>query len=236
MSEASNPFARSEPSFSHGDVPADLSPAELQEEIAEHEEYIPEAKIPATGRGNSADGQSWENPSASQLFRALRRRGKDVESSDAASVANAHEVVTQMTWDGIMQFEDMHKDECAEPKLARFQGTAFSLSALLGICPCDWMHAGMWGHTSIYERIADLKARFVYGHTEGIKSFDRHDWWVDRCGREVRYIIDYYTFEDWHGNMGYSVDVNPAPTLHGFIDLARFKFRQWMNSDDDDEY
>ena len=22
--------------------------------------------------------------------------------------------------------------------------------------------------------------------------FDRHDWLVDRCGREVRYLIDYY--------------------------------------------
>lgn len=22
--------------------------------------------------------------------------------------------------------------------------------------------------------------------------FDRHDWYVDRCGKEVRYIIDYY--------------------------------------------
>ena len=23
--------------------------------------------------------------------------------------------------------------------------------------------------------------------------FDRHDWVVDRCGTEVRYIIDFYT-------------------------------------------
>lgn len=22
--------------------------------------------------------------------------------------------------------------------------------------------------------------------------FDRHDWIIDRCGKEVRYIIDYY--------------------------------------------
>ncbi len=22
--------------------------------------------------------------------------------------------------------------------------------------------------------------------------FDRHDWIVDRCGKDVRYIIDYY--------------------------------------------
>ena len=25
--------------------------------------------------------------------------------------------------------------------------------------------------------------------------FDRHDWFVDRCGEEVRYVIDFY-FDD----------------------------------------
>jgi len=25
-----------------------------------------------------------------------------------------------------------------------------------------------------------------------ILPFDRHDWIVDRCGKEVRYVIDYY--------------------------------------------
>lgn len=23
--------------------------------------------------------------------------------------------------------------------------------------------------------------------------FDRHDWYVDRCGTQVRYVIDFYT-------------------------------------------
>lgn len=25
-----------------------------------------------------------------------------------------------------------------------------------------------------------------------VRPFDRHDWIVDRCGREVRYVIDFY--------------------------------------------
>jgi hypothetical protein len=29
--------------------------------------------------------------------------------------------------------------------------------------------------------------------------FDRHDWIVDRCGREVRYVIDFYFNEDKAG-------------------------------------
>ena len=26
--------------------------------------------------------------------------------------------------------------------------------------------------------------------------FDRHDWYVDRCGTEVRYVIDFYFDDD----------------------------------------
>lgn len=38
--------------------------------------------------------------------------------------------------------------------------------------------------------------------------FDRHDWWVDRCGEEVRYVIDFYYNEDSGG----TPDVrNPVP-------------------------
>ena len=31
------------------------------------------------------------------------------------------------------------------------------------------------------------------------RPFDRHDWTVDRCGTEVRYIIDYYDVAEKRG-------------------------------------
>ncbi len=30
--------------------------------------------------------------------------------------------------------------------------------------------------------------------------FDRHDWFVDRCGEEVRYVIDFYFDDDKAGS------------------------------------
>ena len=33
----------------------------------------------------------------------------------------------------------------------------------------------------------------------GQLPFDRHDWWVDRCGHEVRYVIDFYFHEEAAG-------------------------------------
>lgn len=41
--------------------------------------------------------------------------------------------------------------------------------------------------------------------------FDRHDWIVDRCGREVRYIIDYYDGGIGHAYQKVAIlDVRPA--------------------------
>ena len=39
----------------------------------------------------------------------------------------------------------------------------------------------------------------------GQLPFDRHDWWVDRCGREVRYVIDFYYNEDLGGTPNVSL-------------------------------
>lgn len=33
----------------------------------------------------------------------------------------------------------------------------------------------------------------------GQLPFDRHDWYVDRCGKEVRYVIDFYFHEEKAG-------------------------------------
>jgi hypothetical protein len=47
------------------------------------------------------------------------------------------------------------------------------------------------------------------------KPFDRHDWYVNRCGREVRYIIDYYGSTNAHG---FHIDARPELTFGGLVD------------------
>ena len=44
-----------------------------------------------------------------------------------------------------------------------------------------------------------------------VRPFDRHDWTVDRCGKEVRYIIDYYAVDDGMGDTDYFVDARYVP-------------------------
>lgn len=41
--------------------------------------------------------------------------------------------------------------------------------------------------------------------------FDRHDWIVDRCGKEVRYVIDYYDGGKVNNKHQFALlDVRPA--------------------------
>lgn len=70
--------------------------------------------------------------------------------------------------------------------------------------------------------------------------FDRHDWTVDRCGKEVRYIIDYYSVEepadpmdghDAEPSIAYYIDARPAPTPGGIIDRLRIGWRRWRRGE-----
>ncbi|XP_034416327.1 cytochrome c-type heme lyase isoform X2 [Cyclopterus lumpus] len=57
--------------------------------------------------------------------------------------------------------------------------------------------------------------------------FDRHDWIIDRCGKEVRYVIDYYDGEINKENYQFSIlDVRPAYDSLGAV-WDRMKVTWW---------
>jgi len=162
--------------------------------------------IPSTGRGNSEDGSEWLNPSANQLFRALARKDKAIEYDDAMPVAQVHAVVTEQTWQQILEYEALYWKKCKAPKLARFEGL---------------------------DGIYSVKAKINHYILGNPWPYDRHDWWVDRCGEEIRYIIDYHaipngTFdEDGEENCDYTIDARPAPTIKGMWDRLRMATLRW---------
>jgi cytochrome c heme-lyase len=92
--------------------------------------------------------------------------------------------MNESTWQRVLAWEALHADECGcGPKLLRFLGRPHDLSPL---------------------------ARFAL-LTGGPAPFDRHDWVVDRCGREVRYVIDFYFNEAAAGTPdAFSLRVRPA--------------------------
>jgi cytochrome c heme-lyase len=168
-------------------------------------EYIPDSAIPAAGRGNSEDGRKWLNPSANQLYRALKRKNKPIEKSDALQVATVHNAVTDNTWVAIQEYEQLHSSQCSNSTLSKFQGM---------------------------DGIYSIKAKLVSMLTGGQLPFDRHDWYVDRCGTEVKYVIDYYSVEDMNVETGevdiaYYIDARPAPTVAGLFDRARLSLQKY---------
>lgn len=53
-----------------------------------------------------------------------------------------------------------------------------------------------------------MKCYFVFRYK---LPFDRHDWIVDRCGKHVRYVIDYYEGDKVYENYSVALlDVRPA--------------------------
>merc|ERR1712150_467048 len=80
------------------------------------------------------------------------------------SIIKIHNANNEEAWQEVLKWEALHADECKNPKLKGFGGKATDYSP---------------------------RARFraLMGYQ---LPFDRHDSIVDRNGKEVRYVIDYY--------------------------------------------
>lgn len=117
-------------------------------------------------------------------------------------MVQVHNFLNEAVWDEVRQWESMHMSVCPGPQLKRFMGRPADLS------PKAWFYTKVYG---------------------GQRPFDRHDWTVDRCGREVRYVIDYYSAgNDQFGMPVFSVDVRPAMDSFGaLVDRARMAWRSF---------
>ncbi|XP_043081530.1 holocytochrome c-type synthase isoform X2 [Puntigrus tetrazona] len=61
--------------------------------------------------------------------------------------------------------------------------------------------------------------------------YDRHDWIVDRCGKEVRYVIDYYDGDIDKDTYRFSIlDVRPAfDSMQAVWDRMRVAWWRWTS-------
>jgi len=125
----------------------------------------------------------WVYPSEQQFFNAMRRKGWQPDERDMPAVVAIHNAVNERAWSEVLRWERRHQASCPDPTLVRFQGKPREFSP---------------------------KARLL--NALGYKlPFDRHDWVVDRCGREVRYVIDFYNAPPAPGRpVAMHLDVRPA--------------------------
>ncbi|XP_062540244.1 holocytochrome c-type synthase [Armigeres subalbatus] len=111
----------------------------------------------------------WVYPSQQMFWNAMLRKGwrwqkDDIAPKDMDDIIKIHNANNEQAWQEVLKWEALHARECGNPKLKSFGGKATEFS------PRARMRSWLG-----YEL-----------------PFDRHDWIVDRCGKDVRYIIDYY--------------------------------------------
>ncbi|KAF9532347.1 cytochrome C1 heme lyase [Crepidotus variabilis] len=132
-----------------------------------------------------ADG-NWVYPSESQFFSAMARKNHNPQAADMKTIVPIHNAVNERAWGEILKWEaGKGGDACGGVKLVNFQGR-----------PRD--------------RTPKATMNILLGYSA---PFDRHDWVVERCGTQVRYIIDFYTGKKAGPNgsdISFYLDVRPA--------------------------
>ena len=143
------------------------------DELPEHQKKTKGASTSTPSKeqgGEKEKEKTWVYPSQQMFFNAMRRKGWSPDENDMASVVAIHNAVNERAWQEVVAWEAAagfgpRNSVCGGPRLAKFVGRPRDLSP---------------------------KARFL--NLLGYRlPFDRHDWFVDRCGKErVRYVIDFY--------------------------------------------
>lgn len=126
------------------------------------------AALPANSErdtGHDRDSGNWIYPSQHMFFEAMRRKGHTPSTQDMQTIVPIHNAVNERAWSHIQAWEEAYTRSCGGPKLVSFSGDSKKVT------PRAW-----WKGLVGYER-----------------PFDRHDWVVDRCGKRVEYVIDFYS-------------------------------------------
>ncbi|KAJ7582592.1 cytochrome C1 heme lyase [Mycena floridula] len=133
----------------------------------------------------ASDG-NWVYPSQAQFFSAMARKNHNPNAADMKTIVPIHNAVNERAWTEIQKWEaGRGGDACGGIKLVNFKGR-----------PEDRSPRARW--------------KMLLGYAA---PFDRHDWVVDRCGIQTRYIIDFYTGRNpdpASANVSFYLDVRPA--------------------------
>ncbi|KAJ8880244.1 hypothetical protein PR048_016710 [Dryococelus australis] len=163
------------------------------------------SSIPKAGTNE----EFWVYPSQQMFWNAMLRKGwrwrdSALAPKDMEAIIHIHNANNENAWNEVLKWEALHARECSDPRLKRFGGKAQEYSPRARV-----------RHWLGYEL-----------------PFDRHDWVVDRCGKEVRYIIDYYDGPINPGNYSFAIlDVRPAmDSWENCWDRMKVAYWRWRYS------
>ncbi|KAI1098810.1 cytochrome c and c1 heme-lyase [Jackrogersella minutella] len=150
------------------------------------EDEAPPANTEQETGADQASG-NWVYPSERMFFEAMKRKGHDPRAADMRTVVPIHNAVNERAWAEIKAWEEpwVRGSSCGGPRLHSFSGLSTNMSPRARI-------------------------NTFLGYQA---PFDRHDWVVDRCGKEVEYVIDFYAGRNdgagGDGKLSFYLDVRP---------------------------
>ncbi|SNX83457.1 related to CYC3 - holocytochrome-c synthase (cytochrome c heme lyase) [Melanopsichium pennsylvanicum] len=157
--------------------------------------------------------EKWEYPSAQQFYNALVRKGWETPEKHVETMVMVHNFLNEQAWLEVLEWEKFAGADSSRAELARFQGKPGTLTPKARMY--QWM------------------AKIMPNTFSSEPPFDRHDWIVrrpDQNGKEVRYVIDYYSVPDdpEKEDPEFVLDIRPA--LDSVESLSvRFQkgFQEW---------
>ncbi|KAK9337876.1 hypothetical protein LIPSTDRAFT_49747 [Lipomyces starkeyi NRRL Y-11557] len=143
-------------------------------------------------RAEAFTGSSnWVYPSEEMFFNAMKRKHWNPQTQDMKTVVPIHNAVNERAWMEILKWEaSTGANSCGGPKLVSFSGDSSKLSPRARI-------------------------NMLFGYQ---RPFDRHDWVVDRCGKRIEYVIDFYAGKqnpEYPSIPSFYLDVRPKLTPEG---------------------
>ncbi|KAK0563305.1 Cytochrome c1 heme lyase [Tilletia horrida] len=182
------------------------------------------------GSSDSGSGSgNWVYPSPAQFYSAMARKNHNPSAQDMPIVVSIHNAVNERAWQEIIAWE---RGWAGRTRLEAAAGAAATSD---GVGPAAGAAAGTLRRKEPAEECGGLKLVSFIGKPKQLTwrawgrtllgyeaPFDRHDWIVDRCGVQVRYIIDFYTGRPTVAartsptggpaqNLAFYLDVRPAP-------------------------
>ncbi|KAM7046161.1 holocytochrome c-type synthase-like [Molossus nigricans] len=153
--------------------------------------------------------KKWVYPSEQIFWNAMLKKGwklkdDDISQKDMYNIIRIHNQNNEQACKEILKWEALHAAECpCGPSSIRFRGKAKEYSPQAKIR--SWMGYEM--------------------------PFDRHDWILNRCGTEVRYIIDYYDGGEVKQDYQFTIlDVRPAlDSLSAVWDRMKVAWWRWTS-------
>ncbi|WVQ99186.1 hypothetical protein IAU59_006318 [Kwoniella sp. CBS 9459] len=184
---AASPLGPSQPPSEHAQPESTASASASASSTSSASSSRPAASASTPGAVKDSAG-NWVYPSEQQFFNAMMRKNHKPRAADMRTIVPIHNAVNEKAWEQILVWESKIEgsEKCGGPRLVSFVGKPRERT------PKAWL-------------------KTAFGYTP---PFDRHDWLVDRCGTQVRYVIDFYTGRagsgDDAGKMSFYLDVRPA--------------------------